>query len=345
MIMNNKHQTGLGLMDIVIGLLIGTLVTIAAVGSLVLFRQYSKTGINNDQALQNGITAIHSLQYHVKMSGLGFVANNSMACSTWNAVYQGNAIANNAVVAPTLITQNNVNPTSPETITVLYGNSILSGSPGMMIAGANSSDASVNINSANAMQANDYALLAAPGTVNTCTLVKITGVASSGSYATINFDAGSSPTVTYPASSLVIDIGNPVWYTWSIVNSNLQVQDNLTGNTMIVADGVVQLRAQYGITDGVSESIQSWVDPSGGWAAPTAAQIAQIRAIRIALIVRSMQKEKPVAGVCATTTTAPIPWQGGSAVDLTADPNWKCYRYKVFETIIPLKNVLMGGVA
>lgn len=343
--MSYKRQSGLGLMDIVIGLLIGTLVTIAAVGSLVLFRQYSKTGITGNQALQNGINAIHNLQYHIKMAGLGFVANNTMACTSWNAVYGGNTIANNSAVAPVLLTSNNTDPTAPQTITVLYGNSIISGSPALMIAGTTSTDTSVNVNSSNAMQANDYALLASPGTTSACTLVKITSVTSSGSYATINYDAGGVASVSYPANSLVIDIGNPVWYTWRIANDNLQVQDNLTGTTMTVADNIVQLRAQYGITDGVSESIQSWVDPTGTWASPTAAQIAQIRAIRIAVVARSMQKEKPVSGTCNATSQAPIPWQGGSAVDLTANVDWKCYRYKVLETVVPLKNVLMGGVA
>jgi type IV pilus assembly protein PilW len=30
-------------------------------------------------------------------------------------------------------------------------------------------------------------------------------------------------------------------------------------------------------------------------------------------------------------------WSGGT-FDLSADPNWQCYRYRVFETTVPLRN-------
>ena len=65
--------------------------------------------------------------------------------------------------------------------------------------------------------------------------------------------------------------------------------------------------------------------------------------VRIGLVARSAQPEKPAGGAtaCNTTTVAPT-WSGSATApfNLTANANWQCYRYKVFETVIPVKNIL-----
>ena len=43
------------------------------------------------------------------------------------------------------------------------------------------------------------------------------------------------------------------------------------------------------------------------------------------------------------TPAAPTAWAGGPALDLTADPDWQCYRYKTLLLTIPLKNMIFGG--
>jgi type IV pilus assembly protein PilW len=62
------------------------------------------------------------------------------------------------------------------------------------------------------------------------------------------------------------------------------------------------------------------------------------------VVARSALAEKPAAGLgapCDTTTVAPT-WSGNTggarSFDLSIDPNWKCYRYRVFETTVPLRN-------
>ena len=81
-----------------------------------------------------------------------------------------------------------------------------------------------------------------------------------------------------------------------------------------------------------------------------------IVSIRIAVVARSALKEKPAAGAgaaCDTTTAEPT-WTGtawsvpplnfNTRLDLsrnldgTPNPDWQCYRYRVFEATIPLRN-------
>jgi type IV pilus assembly protein PilW len=84
-----------------------------------------------------------------------------------------------------------------------------------------------------------------------------------------------------------------------------------------------------------------------------AGDIQRIYAIRFAVVARSGLKEKPdpATGVCNTTTAAPA-WAGWNStcfangtctsdpIDLSADADWMCYRYKTFETVVPLRNLL-----
>jgi type IV pilus assembly protein PilW len=65
------------------------------------------------------------------------------------------------------------------------------------------------------------------------------------------------------------------------------------------------------------------------------------------VVARSPHREPPTVagGPCDATPVAPDSYPGGPAIDLTADPDWQCYRYKTLLLTIPLKNVIFGGQA
>ena len=102
----------------------------------------------------------------------------------------------------------------------------------------------------------------------------------------------------------------------------------------------MQLKAQYGKDtndDGQVDSFDS-TQPT------TSAEWAQIVAVRVAVVARSSLMEKPNAttGLCDTTTAASVnmpTWSGGT-FDLSANADWQCYRYKTFETTVPLRNMI-----
>lgn len=131
---------------------------------------------------------------------------------------------------------------------------------------------------------------------------------------------------------------------WSVVNRRSLVFSNTLANQVTateVAEGIVNLQAQYGIdlnNDGVIDSTE--------WSAAAPAVWTQVRAIRVGLLARSQQYER-----LAVTPNAPA-WAGGAFVmtnlDGTADTNpgnpndWRHYRYRVYDTVIPLRNMLWG---
>ncbi len=187
------------------------------------------------------------------------------------------------------------------------------------------------------------------------------------------YPAGYDDAATDPA--VVINMGAMIRTLYAVSNNSLTSQDlTAVGGTAVnLASGVVLMKAQYGVaTSGVADqSVDSWMAATdctaaagSGWSTkqdpintalcfPTAAHVPLVKAIRVAVVVRSSLLEKDnVTFTCtnnAGVNNGPCAWADTSAnkaplVDLSADPNWQRYRYRVFETIIPLRNVLWANI-
>jgi len=123
-------------------------------------------------------------------------------------------------------------------------------------------------------------------------------------------------------------------------------------NALPLVGNVVQIRAQYGIaaTAG-SDIVTNWVDATGGWAAPALGDIPRIKAIRVAVVARGQEAAGSAvsqgctnaAGVVntgpCTFADAEAPVVDLSALAMPAGKTWQHYRYRVHQSVIPLRNV------
>ena len=167
------------------------------------------------------------------------------------------------------------------------------------------------------------------------------------------------------AAGQIYSLGpNPQSNVWQIFQDpvtrvrSLRRTDQIHNTVVDVAEHVVNLKAEYGIDangDGIIQAAE-W-----GTAAPV--DPTALLAVRLAILVRGAQFEKsrdPSAAGAATAVTPVAPvWAERDAahrflmtnVDGTldtfdatqADPNnWRYYRYRVYEKVIPLRNMLWG---
>jgi type IV pilus assembly protein PilW len=165
------------------------------------------------------------------------------------------------------------------------------------------------------------------------------------------FPPGSG--IAYTTNAKLFNVGAlPANNIYSVQNGQLALTQALFAASPPAAtplyDGVVQLQAQYGKDDGINNgtvTIPTYaagdgiIDNFSDASPAAAAQWAQVFAVRLAVVVRSNLREKADPdGVCRITTAAPS-WAGG-AISLAADPNWQCYRYKVFQTVVPIRNMI-----
>lgn len=156
------------------------------------------------------------------------------------------------------------------------------------------------------------------------------------------------------------------FHTWSVKDNFLQLRaSNLVGAEKVaqpVIGNVILLKAQYGFDDDSATvidgmHIKKWsstmVDIDGDGVAGDEADFQRVAAVRVALVARSKVPDRPDAnGKCETTTLADKPRLFATAEPsgVTAEPvdpelqvagdkvDWTCYRYRVFETIVPLRN-------
>jgi type IV pilus assembly protein PilW len=167
------------------------------------------------------------------------------------------------------------------------------------------------------------------------------------------------------------------FHTWSVQNGVLLLRAaDLAGaepSGASVADNIVSIKAQYGFdtralpnydpnpagngTQAVPSSngmqITMWsptmIDADSDGVNGGPGDYQRIAAVRIAVVARGKNVEKPnSAGDCSsppvTVFSNAVP-SGVAAVPMAVnlavpgDPvNWKCYRYRVFETIVPILN-------
>jgi type IV pilus assembly protein PilW len=118
-----------------------------------------------------------------------------------------------------------------------------------------------------------------------------------------------------------------------------------------VSGNVVSLRAQYGRDTAAAGAMDGVINVYDQTTPTTSCEWARTSAVRLALVARSSQYETRIdtatgQRVCDPVTPDARTWSGsaGAPIDLTATATWQCYRYKVFETIAPARNVVWMGV-
>lgn len=135
------------------------------------------------------------------------------------------------------------------------------------------------------------------------------------------------------------------------VNANQLRKSNLANNVQVPAlNEIVSLQAQYGIaTTPNSEIITSWQDATGLFAplTMTVTNRNRIKAVRIAVVARNNLLEKEtVTQLCSGGDTGPARLcVFGADLDLTGalGNDWTNYRYRVYEVIVPLRNMLAAS--
>jgi type IV pilus assembly protein PilW len=214
-----------------------------------------------------------------------------------------------------------------------------------------------------------------------CTIMEITQVQGTALKIQHNPGQGSGPSYNPPASyqnsnnwpAYGVSSGNCEAYLVCMatpvdaLGTTFSINPATTGNLMslelrrdgvAIAPAIMDLQAAYGVVPaGSSTGEPTWQPATGTWASSatlTKTQVQQIKAARIAVIARSGEFEKSfdANGICNTTTAQMIDDMDGWAnfntsawpTDTTNPSNdWRCYRYKVFETVVPLRNAIWAA--
>ena len=141
-----------------------------------------------------------------------------------------------------------------------------------------------------------------------------------------------------------------------LVNNCGSTSNNARTDVWIpVANDIVSLRAEYGRdtltpVNATVGSISAVLDTFDQTQPTTNCAWTRVSSIRVALVARGgydkagPTSDAPVwAGSAINTTTTPFN-PVAFPINLTAVTDWKKYRYKVFETVMPIRNMAWNGV-
>lgn len=346
---NSKHalysQAGFTLVEIMVGLAIGMLATLVIMQVFSVFESQKRVTTGTADAQTNGGIALYNIGRELQMAGYPLlpVTDSALECTT--LTFGATGITG---ISPVTIADGGAG--GSDTITIRYGNSLMGGVPTQITAAPAASATlpspaiDVPVGSNLGCQPGDI-VLAISGSTCAMSSVPASGVAGTTTVTLADNTAVTAGAATVGANLSCMGAWNEI--TYAVNNGNLQ-----RAGVDSVA-GIVNIQAQYGISAAAnSNQVTQWVDASGAtWAAPTIANRNRIKAVRIAVVARNAKMEATeVTASCTSPTAAPptelCAWAGSAAspapiIDLSAaDSNWLRYRYRVFETIIPLRNMI-----
>ena len=349
-------QAGFSLIELMVGLVIGLIAIIVVAQVFSLSEGFKRTTTGVDDATSNGAIALGGLQRDLRQSGHGMTSPSLSGC-------------NLTLPAPTAWTLNGIAPVTinhpdipagddnTDTLLVMYGNSA-GGPEGERVLSQPATNTFL-VEAWAGYRAGDRIVPVTNPPQAPCDLVA--EIAAPGAQPAINVPVGQAAMV----NGLLYNLGPaPRVLAYAVRNGNLTLCDYVANDCSSPADtddeavwvpiasNIVGLRAQYG-RDTTAAPMDAVVDIYDQVAPATACERARISAVRVALVARSGQLEREIAPGQPVTPEAPV-WSGteGSPdglapalpFDVSGNPQWQNYRYRVFETTVPLRNMAWQGV-
>lgn len=350
--MTTQREHGFGLVELMVAVVIGIIASLAILQTLVAFEGQKARTTSGADAQTNGAVALYSIVRDLQMSGFGLIptADNSPLECAAQPVIDGISltpvIAQDGADGPIgdqiqirygLSRGTQITPTAGASFTAGVATRIVDGGT----AGATSM---VTVDNHFGCARRDV-VLSVIG--NNCQMTRVTDDAALSVSqipplaAAFQLQLVSAPGAGFNNGSLAC-IGD-----WRQVVYTVTATGDLALNGTPIVSGIYSIQMQYGIAaTAASNQVACWANPGaadcgGGWNnidALAAAQRNRIKAVKIAVIARSQQREN--AAVTAGNIRVFASGPNANPVDVGIAGDNQNFRYRSFETVVPLRNTV-----
>lgn len=381
-----RGQGGFSLVELMVSVVIGLLAVIFATRLMTDSERTKEAALGGSDSMQNGMLAMFSISGDAEYAGFGINEPLIVGCDTVlfdSQKYQlAPALRAGVTVRPLAAAVIENGGAGPDRLS-LYAGSSPSGAGSMRVQQDYIGGTQITVDrKPYGFNKGDVILVAPEKKGGVCSIAQISNdldtVAPppSSQYVMIGnagnrFNSGQLGAQYKGEASRMFNLGpaaSLALRTWSVERGFLRLRaTDLAGSSEIaqpVADNIVSLKAQYGLDTRTGPDfrpeqgmrVSTWsstmIDADGNGVAGSAGDYQRIAALRIAVVARSKNPERPNAatGQCTATTALPTVFatlgsDTGNAVPVQVDVavtgdtvDWRCYRYRVFETIVPLRN-------
>lgn len=360
-------QRGFSLVELMVGVVIGLLAMLIIMQVFSLAEEQRRTATAGNDAQTNGLIGSFAIERDIRMAGFG---SAGLGCGSIKAFNTTRATPG-FTLSGLPVTISTPQGSTSNQIQVLYGSSPYANVPAVVQGSVADSSVAIPVDSGIGFSAGQMIVVSQAG--KDCALLQLSENSTQGATAnitgpgtqwTLTAAAGVASPYNPPAETNIFpaaagggsagyDVGAKVTNFGAMVSRAYFIQDNrlmmrdllrdaAAGiNPMPLVDGIIALRAVYGRDTDNDGKVDAW-----DTTAPANAN--QVIAIRYAIVARSGQYEKEqVSPATLTLWECDSPCTGPTIAlrtDSEADANNRDrhYRYKIYQTTVPLRNVIWG---
>lgn len=342
-----RRPGGFSLVEIMVAMTIGMLGILIMMQVFQVFLGQKRTTAGAADAQENGLIAMYTMEREIRMAGLGLVGTGCTTINTYNADRTPQNLP--WTMLPVAITQDNPAAGTDRVVT-LYSTSAFANIPTRITSAMPDSSAILNLSNGDGFVQNNLVLISEPP--KACSMAQAsqdgqkTGTDwnlqhNPGGAFVWNPPGGSNifPAGGYGTGARVTNMGSMANHEYFVQNNSLMMRDltqiDSATNPVALVSGIYAIRAQYGRDTGTD----GYVDVFDNTAPAT---IESLAALRLAVVARAETIERGQAVSPATL----VLWNGGTVANggaLALDATARQYRYRVYQTTIPLRNIIWGN--
>lgn len=355
-----RRQAGLSVVELMIGMGIGLMVTMAIAYVLVNAENQRRSSSTGADAQINGGLAVYAIERQLKMAGYGLTNDRKSVGCVLQARFAGAAVAGAPpVLAPVIITPGADDQS--DTVRVLASNA--RGYAVEIAMTANAYDPTPGSGRTTAIatpttfgiQPGDLLALVKPTISNPsqCQVFQATGLQANQFIQRADdaqWNEQGFPNLPSCTDGYLLNLGSLSDNTFTVTaDRNLRLTNFNLGSravtTQDVQSNIVLMKAYYGR----DLNLNGIVDTFNTTMPVTREDWETVLAVRVAVVARSAQYEKEKVTKAnpswdvgsAATVAGALPCGGGSQcveMKVSSLPDWEHYRYRIYETLVPLRN-------
>jgi type IV pilus assembly protein PilW len=379
-----QRSGGFSLVELMVSVVIGMLALVFAMRLLTGSEQNRQSAMGGSDSMQNGMLALFSISGDASQAGYGINDPIVTGCDT---VFKDTGGYTLAAASRGGVAINPIAPVviesvagAPDRVTFYSGTSA-SGAATLRLLTDYASGARVYVDRIPYGFAQGDVILVAPEQAGgKCSLAQLSespdslpaggqqyvAIAQSSAW---RYNTGALGGAYTGGATRLFNLGpggSLSFHSWSVADGYLRLSATDIGSKAAsapVADNIVSLNAQYGFDTRVGSAfdpaagmqVTKWssamFDADGDGVTGSPGDWQRIAAVRLAVVARSKNPERPAKGAaCSATADKPVAFatpapanvaaaQVTIDVAVTGDPvDWHCYRYRVFETVVPFRN-------
>jgi type IV pilus assembly protein PilW len=379
--MRNRNL-GLSLVELMVAVTLALITIIVVMQVLSVYEARKRTTTVGNDAQISASVGLFMLDREIRMAGAGLTLPSGFACAPgMNGFYDGATFSDGAPRAPLRIIDGGVvgGVALPDRVQVIHSDAAFGVAPATIVQSMADTTSPITVNSRLGLNQGDLLLVGGDGGARLCTLMQLSAApAATGNgwllehdsggdfpYNPANPDAVFATAMRYEVGDIIVNLGRFGLRSFGVIcndggvptatnSCDLASWDTLAAPanpTLAEADSiapqVVNLQVQYGVAPAGSQSVNEWVDATGAtWGDPTAANVARIKAVRLAIVTRGNFERDPENPGDLVGPENLVLWDEGLATELSIPltDEERRFRYKVVRAVVPLINVIWAGV-